>query len=243
MTDIVDTAAVAVAATAPVAVAVAGNDVVGITSSRNDKRERKQNAQTLPPGITHHMMKKYVVYYREIMNLKTGKQQQREYFKVESHPKLDKPWISSKSVKISLIEKLNDANQVVTDLENTSVTGDDAAATATATATTTMDTATDADAMTAPADVITSFFNRWTKRIPKYTMLRVNLAKGNITNVSLIFDRKDTSNGSRFTSRHTISCPTSTISEEDETKETALISLGLQRLRDKLRKKYGADLL
>jgi hypothetical protein len=221
MTDIVATAAVA--ATAPVA--VAGNDVVGITSSRNDKRERKQNAQTLPPGITHHMMKKYVVYYREIMNLKTGKQQQREYFKVESHPKLDKPWISSKSVKISLIEKLNDANQVVTDLENTSVTGDDA------------------DAPAAPADVITLFSNRWSKRIPKYTMLRVNLVKGNMTNVSLIFDRKDNINGARLTSTHTVTCPTSTISEEDETKETALISLGLQRLRDKLRKKYGADLL
>ena len=236
MTDIAAAVALPTSIAAPAS--VAGNDVVGITSSRNDKRERKQNAQTLPPGITHHMMKKYVVYYREIMNLKTGKQQQREYFKVESHPKLDKPWISSKSVKISLIEKLNDANQVVTDLENTSVNGDDDATTNT----TTMATATDADAMTAPADVITSFFNRWTKRIPKYTMLRVNLAKGNITNVSLIFDRKDTSNGSRFTSTHTISCPTSTISEEDEAKETAIISLGLQHLRDKLRKKYGADL-
>ena len=92
-------------------------DVLGI--SRNDKRERKKTAQTLPPGITQTMMKKYVVYYREMTYLKNGKSQPREYFKVESHPKLPKPWVSSKSIKIPLLEKLNDANQVVSDLENT----------------------------------------------------------------------------------------------------------------------------
>jgi len=85
---------------------------------KNDKRERKQNAQTLPLGITQSMMKKYVVYYREMMKLKNGREQQREYFKVESHPKLAKPWVSSKSIKISVMEKLEHANQVVTDLEN-----------------------------------------------------------------------------------------------------------------------------
>ena len=84
-----------------------------VTSSRNDKRERKQTAQTLPDGLTHNMMNKYVVYYREIVYLKNGKRIPREYFKVESHPKLNKPWVTSKSTKISLLEKLHDANEYV----------------------------------------------------------------------------------------------------------------------------------
>jgi hypothetical protein len=93
-----------------------------VLSSRNDKRERKQTAQVLPPGITHNMMNKYVVYYREMVYLKNGKQVPREYFKVESHPKLDKPWVTSKSAKISLLEKLHDANEYVTKLSATAST-------------------------------------------------------------------------------------------------------------------------
>ena len=108
MTDIADADAAA-AADAPA------------LSSRNDKRERKQTAQILPPGITHNMMKKFVVYYREMVYLKNGKQIPREYFKVESHPKLIKPWVTSKSAKVSLLEKLNDANEYVMNLSaNTS---------------------------------------------------------------------------------------------------------------------------
>ena len=80
---------------------------------RNDKRERKQTAQVLPPGITHNMMNKYVVYYREMVYLKDGKRVPREYFKVESHPKLARPWVTSKSTKVPLLEKLNDANEYV----------------------------------------------------------------------------------------------------------------------------------
>jgi hypothetical protein len=86
-------------------------------SSRTDKRERKQTAQILPPGITHNMMNKYVVYYREMVYLKNGKQIPREYFKVESHPMLSKPWVTTKSTKVPLLEKLNDANEYVTKLQ------------------------------------------------------------------------------------------------------------------------------
>ena len=86
---------------------------------RNDKRERKQTAQVLPPGITHNMMNKYVVYYREMVYLKDGKRVPREYFKVESHPKLARPWVTSKSMKIPLLEKLNDANEYVMKLSAT----------------------------------------------------------------------------------------------------------------------------
>jgi len=80
------------------------------------KRERKNNAKELPEGITQKMMKKYVVYYHEWLNKEHTKQ--REFFKVEKHPKLDKPWTTTKSEKVSIQEKLKKANKVVEELEN-----------------------------------------------------------------------------------------------------------------------------
>lgn len=55
------------------------------------------------------------VYYHEWLN--EDRTREREFFKVEKHPKLIKPWISTKSNKISIFEKLNQANKVVDDLE------------------------------------------------------------------------------------------------------------------------------
>lgn len=80
------------------------------------KRARKSSAKQLPEGITHDMMKKYVVYYHEWLNKEHTRK--REFFKVEKHPKLDKIWISSKSNKLTIQEKLAQANKVVEDLEN-----------------------------------------------------------------------------------------------------------------------------
>jgi len=60
-------------------------------------------------------MKKYVVYYQEWLNKEHTKQ--REFFKVEKHPKLDKPWMTTKSNKVSIQEKLEQANEFVTNLE------------------------------------------------------------------------------------------------------------------------------
>jgi hypothetical protein len=80
------------------------------------KRKRKYNARKLPEGITHDMMKKYVVYYQEWLDKEHTKQ--REFFKVEKHPKLDKIWIGTKSNKVSIQEKILQANKVVDDLEN-----------------------------------------------------------------------------------------------------------------------------
>jgi hypothetical protein len=80
------------------------------------KRERKQNAKDLPEGITQEMMKKYVVYYHEWLDKEHTKK--REFFKVEKHPKLDKIWTTTKSEKVSIQDKLNQANKVVDDLEN-----------------------------------------------------------------------------------------------------------------------------
>jgi hypothetical protein len=199
-----------------------------ITPLRNDKRERKHTAQTLPPGITHNMMKKFVVYYREMMYLKNGKQQPREYFKVESHPHLKKPWVSSKSVKISIIEKLNDANQVVEDLEE--LDSKDA----------------DADPADAPEDLAT-IFERTSKQLPKYTMLRIVKDTPEMTTLSLVYDRKDNSNGFRWTCSHTFSVTDADISTSNNNNNNnnieAQISLGIDKLREKLQEKYAVDLL
>jgi hypothetical protein len=80
------------------------------------KRERKSNAQNLPDGITQDIMKKYVCYYKDYADKE--KQRLREYFRVEKHPKLDKIWSTTKSSKISILEKLAHANKVVDDLEH-----------------------------------------------------------------------------------------------------------------------------
>jgi len=196
----------------------AGDIVEADAAVRNDKRERKHTAQSLPPGITHNMMKKYVVYYREIMYLKNGKTQPREYFKVESHPRLNKPWVSSKSVKISLIEKLNDANQVVADLEELD-SKDDAAA----------------------AEDITTLVERTCKQLPKYMMLRIVKDTPESTTLSLIYDRKDNSNGFRWTCSYTFSVDSTDISISNGIEGT--ISLGIHKLREKLQEKYAVDLL
>ena len=80
------------------------------------KRERKYNARDLPDGITHDKLRKYVVYYDEVYNKEQNKT--RQFFKVEKHPKLDKPWATTKSNKVSIADKLAQANKVVDDLEN-----------------------------------------------------------------------------------------------------------------------------
>jgi len=80
------------------------------------KRERKHNAIKLPDGITHDMMRKYVVYYHEWLDKEHTKE--REFFKIEKHPKLDKPFMTSKSNKITIQDKLAQANKIVDDLEN-----------------------------------------------------------------------------------------------------------------------------
>lgn len=80
------------------------------------KRERKHNAKELPNGITQDMMKKYVVYYQEWLDKEHTKE--REFFKIEKHPKLDKPWTSTKSNKVTIFEKLAQANKLIDDLEN-----------------------------------------------------------------------------------------------------------------------------
>jgi hypothetical protein len=80
------------------------------------KRERKTSAKPLPEGLTQQMLKKYVVYYHEWLNKE--KTRSREFFKIEKHPKLDKIWVGTKSNKTNILDKLQQANSVVDDLEN-----------------------------------------------------------------------------------------------------------------------------
>ncbi len=82
--------------------------------SGETKRDRRNDAKELPPGLMQDMMKCYVSYYHEWLNAEHTKS--REFFKVE-HPKLEKPWMTSKSEKVPLLQKLEHANKVASDLE------------------------------------------------------------------------------------------------------------------------------
>jgi len=79
-------------------------------NSNRPKLSRKHNARPLPEGITQDMLEKYVVYYKECYN--KDKDLWREFFKVEKHPNLEKIWISSKSNKVSIFDKLKAANHI-----------------------------------------------------------------------------------------------------------------------------------
>lgn len=78
---------------------------------KGTKRERKHNARPLPDGITQDMLKKYVVYYKECYNKE--KNLYREFFKIEKHPNMKQVWSTSKSGKLTLMEKLKQANDMV----------------------------------------------------------------------------------------------------------------------------------
>jgi hypothetical protein len=80
------------------------------------KRERQKNARPLPEGVEQSMLRKYVVYYDNVYNKE--KNLRRQYFRVEKHPKLEKIWETTKSEKVTILEKLQQANKVVDDLEN-----------------------------------------------------------------------------------------------------------------------------
>jgi len=195
---------------------------------KTDKRERKFTAQSLPPGITQQMMKKYVVYYREFVNLANGKRVPREYFKVESHPKLSRPWIGSKSMKISLHEKLEAANQVVADLEAT---------TPTPTLTLTTDPEEKFTVMSTGGHLAIKI-----QYLPKYTTIRIVKQTTASTTLSLVFDQKDHQNGFRWTCSHTFTLPTPPDSSKPMITETR-ISLEISKLKQKIYEKYAVNLI
>jgi hypothetical protein len=83
-------------------------------NKNTDKRRRKYNARPLPEGISE--LPKYVVYYKETYNKEHDKT--REFFKIESHPVLgSKVWMSTKSGKVPITEKLNQTIQKLEELK------------------------------------------------------------------------------------------------------------------------------
>lgn len=89
-----------------------------LQNSNMDKKQRQKNAQKLPDGITQSMIPKYVYYATQFVNKGTDKEYIRDFFVIEKHPKSDKKCIySSKSMKVSIIDKLNEVCNIIQQLE------------------------------------------------------------------------------------------------------------------------------
>ena len=83
------------------------------------KRNRKHNARPLPDGIEQKDIPKYVVYYVEYEKDKDGNRvMKRNFFKIEKHPKLEKDWNTTKSKKVSILDKLNEAKNKILELNS-----------------------------------------------------------------------------------------------------------------------------
>ena len=79
------------------------------------KRVRKHNAQALPEGITQDMIPKYCAFYRECYS--KDRDAWREYFRIEKHPKQTKDLSTSKSNKVTPLEKLAEAKEILRKLD------------------------------------------------------------------------------------------------------------------------------
>jgi hypothetical protein len=87
-----------------------------VQNSNQNKRNRKKMAQSLPEGITQDMMPKYVYYCKECYNKE--KDLWREFFRIEKHPKQEKIISSSKSSKLTILEKLEQIKEKLYNLDN-----------------------------------------------------------------------------------------------------------------------------
>ena len=95
------------------------NDLSNIQILKEDfKRERKHNAIKLPESIIQEAIPKYVTYYKECYNIQ--KKLYREFFKIEKHPKMvkGKLYVSSKSNKVHILEKLEEIKKILEKLNN-----------------------------------------------------------------------------------------------------------------------------
>lgn len=83
------------------------------------KRNRQRTAQDLPDGLTQDMMPKYVYYANETVKRNDGTEYKRDFFRIEKHPKLTKKcWSSSKSIKISILKKLEQTKEKLKELDD-----------------------------------------------------------------------------------------------------------------------------
>ena len=89
-----------------------------LQNSNMSKKQRQKTAQGLPEGITQSMLPKYVYYCTETINKNSTNEYVREFFRIESHPNLQKKCVSSsKSTKVSIIDKLNEINTLLQQLD------------------------------------------------------------------------------------------------------------------------------
>ena len=88
------------------------------------KRNRKSNAVKLPDAITENMIPKYVVYYKECYNKE--KKLYREFFKIEKIPSIEtnKVYTSSKSNKVTILEKLEQIKTILLAIQNPEIEPD-----------------------------------------------------------------------------------------------------------------------
>ena len=94
------------------------NDISNIIITKEDcKRERKHNAVKLPENIEQCDLPIYVNYYKECYDQKN--KCYREYFKIEKHPHniTNKLYVSSKSNKINILEKLEELKKMLLIIE------------------------------------------------------------------------------------------------------------------------------
>ena len=90
------------------------NDASNTIITKEDcKRERKHNAVKLPENIQQCDLPVYVNYYKECYDQKN--KCFREYFKIEKHPHNinNKLYVSSKSNKINILEKLEEIKKML----------------------------------------------------------------------------------------------------------------------------------
>lgn len=94
------------------------SDISNIIIKKEDcKRERKHNAVKLPENIEQYDLPIYVNYYKECYDQKN--KCYREYFKIEKHPHNinNKLYVSSKSNKINILEKLEEIKKMLLIIE------------------------------------------------------------------------------------------------------------------------------
>jgi len=90
-----------------------------IQNINRGKMARKSSAQELPHMISNVELPKYVYYCKEILHKETDKETFRDFFRIEKHPNLEKSCVSTtKSMKVSILEKLNEAKKILIDLDN-----------------------------------------------------------------------------------------------------------------------------
>ena len=89
-----------------------------VQNENRGKVSRHYNAKQLPAGITE--LPKFIVYYKERYNKE--KNLWREFFTVEGYPKLEgKRKATSKSNKVNIQTKLQEAKDIIAKLENKAI--------------------------------------------------------------------------------------------------------------------------